>query len=390
MLVRVPLFAQTAVRLLHVIRRSGAFQAENGVGIAGDTAQCTAECGLATKGLFWYTYSMLPNLPHRANLAFRALVATLGIAAVAVLIPALVPADAPTQALIARRKTADVWVVIEEREVASGATVQPDVNVVFHVPLTVERIGREILLGGRGKDVRYWGYCYPENYDPAITDKRTGLKGLFFLSEKERAIREADAQAAQPKFGLGNLPSRDDISRAAARPQTEIRHQIDSFKGGQLCYIMSEAPLPIGLDDDGDRLNNKLEKDLNTDPDVDDTDADAILDGIEVRTGTDPLQRDSDADGLIDGIEDANWNGIIDAGETDPRSIDFDRDGLCDGQCRKRLSNGQILYIGEDRNLNGVVDEGETDPRLKDTDGDGILDLQEYLICLTQGVRVCQ
>lgn len=326
----------------------------------------------------------------RIQNGLKALTITIGIATVAILIPALVPAGTPVQALIARQKSHDTWIWIEEAQVMSGATIPPDVNVVFQVPLSVTKINREVLFGLRGEDVRYWGYCYPENSDPSVTSRRVGLKGLLFLSEKERAVRAAAEQAAKPKYSLTNLPTKDDLIRDAARPQTVFRHQIDFFKGGQLCYIMAESPLPMGLDDDGDRLNTKLEKDLGTDPLLEDTDADGITDGTEVRFATNPILRDTDLDGLIDGIEDANWNGLIDAGETDPRTIDFDRDGLCDGQCRKRLSNGQTLYIGEDRNLNGIVDDGETDPRINDSDGDGVLDLQEYLICLTQGKRACK
>lgn len=327
---------------------------------------------------------------RRIVLGVKAVAASLGIAAAAILIPMMIPANTPAEGWLVRQKKQDVWVVLEQQDVMSGATIPPDANVVFHVPLSVGRINRETLLGLKGKKVRYWGYCYPENDSQETVDRRTGLKGLLFLSEKERAVRAKLVADEQPKFSLSNLPTKDEVLRAAARPQTVIRHQIEFFKGGQLCYIMSEAPLAIGLDDDGDRLNNRLEHDLGTDELIEDTDADGILDGIEVKYGTDPKQRDTDLDGIIDGIEDADWDGIIDSDETDPRRLDTDRDELCDGLCRKRLSNGQILYIGEDRNLNGVVDSGESDPRLEDTDGDGVLDFHEYLVCLTQGKRVCK
>lgn len=306
------------------------------------------------------------------------------------MIPTLIPAGTSTEALLVRQKVQDQWVVIEEQEVMSGATVPPNVNVVFHVPLEVAKINREVLLGLKGKNVRYWGYCYPENTAAEIVDRRTGLKGLIFLSEKEREVRATQARETAPKFSLSNLPTKDDVIRAAARPQVIIKHQIDFFKGGQLCYIMTEQPLAIGLDDDGDRLNTRLEHDLDTDPLIEDSDGDGILDGIEVRYDTSPVLRDTDLDGIIDGIEDVNWNGIIDTDELDPRAVDTDRDGLCDGQCRKKLSNGQLLYVGEDRNLNGTVDNGETDPRLSDTDGDGTHDFQEYLACLTKGKRACK
>lgn len=321
---------------------------------------------------------------HRVKRGFLGLLAMAIIGGVAYAIPTLIPVE-NTSAWIVRQKPKDVWLVLDEQDVMSGATVPADVNVVFHVPLNVTRISREILLGHRGETTRYWGYCYPENNDPATVDKRTGLKGLLFLSERERAIRAEQAKADAPQFSLTNLPTKEDVRKASQRQSTVIRHQIDVFKGGQLCYLMSEAPLAIGIDIDGDRLNNRLETDAGTDPLVADSDQDGILDGIEVMYHTNPLLRDTDQDGIIDGIEDANWNGIIDTGETDPRAKDSDRDGLCDGQCSLRLANGQTIYTGEDTNLNGVLDEGETSPILADTDGDGIFDEQEFLVCFTTG-----
>lgn len=50
-----------------------------------------------------------------------------------------------------------------------------------------------------------------------------------------------------------------------------------------------------------------------------DTDADGLSDALERRTGTDPRDRDTDEDGVPDGVEDANRDGVVDAGETDPR-----------------------------------------------------------------------
>ena len=76
---------------------------------------------------------------------------------------------------------------------------------------------------------------------------------------------------------------------------------------------------------------------------------------------------DSDLDGILDEVEDANHDGIVDAGETDPFNADSDGDNIEDGV--------------EDANHNGQVDAGETDPTDKcdpnatfaecDFDGDG-------------------
>ena len=54
--------------------------------------------------------------------------------------------------------------------------------------------------------------------------------------------------------------------------------------------------------------------------------------GAESADGTVTIIIDSDRDGLTDAQEDANGNGIIDAGETDPRNPDSDGDGLTDGE----------------------------------------------------------
>src|SRR5690606_12801372 len=94
-----------------------------------------------------------------------------------------------------------------------------------------------------------------------------------------------------------------------------------------------------------------------------DSDQDGIPDEIELATGTDPNNPDTDGDGIPDGVEDANRNGVVNAGETDPRRVDSDCDGIPDGV--------------EDANKNGVVNPGGTDPRLFDTDGDGPSDGQE-------------
>jgi len=163
---------------------------------------------------------------------------------------------------------------------------------------------------------------------------------------------------------------------------------MEVFVGGQSCYVMSEEPLPVGTDNDGDGANIAVETDYGSDPNNPDTDGDGIRDGLEIfYLLTMPTKRDTDGDGLIDGIEDADRNGRIDEKtETNPREWDSDRDGLCDGLC---LVNKGMELRGEDKNLNGVVDEKETDPRKKDTDGDGILDEQEYFNCRLQKKKDC-
>jgi len=109
-----------------------------------------------------------------------------------------------------------------------------------------------------------------------------------------------------------------------------------------------------------------------------DTDADGLGDALERQTGTNPAERDSDADGLIDGDEDANHNGVLDAGETDPRNWDTDGDGLSDqeelaGFLVTRYAAGST----SGRFVNATVTRVFTDPRQADTDGDDINDWNE-------------
>lgn len=292
-------------------------------------------------------------------------------------------------AYLVRKKVVYTWKVLTPADVQSGATIPPNTHVVFHLPDTFESISRRVLLGHKGETTRYWGYCIPQNAPTEITDTRTGFPGLLFLSEKERAIRALEAEEAAATYTPGGrLPTAEELQEKEEAGRGAIRHQVELFKPNTLCYIMSEAPLPIGLDQDGDRLNDRLEKGIGTDITVPDTDGDGIIDGIEYLTNTNPRVRDTDNDGIIDGIEDANWNGREDPGETSPRVRDTDRDGLCDGMCREKLQK-QDYYMGEDKNLNGIVDEGESDPRKYSTKDNGISDQVPYIQCLAAGRTTC-
>jgi hypothetical protein len=293
------------------------------------------------------------------------------------------------QAFLVKQPESIPWISITEEEVGSGATIPKNTNGVFHLPLNFTSIDREILLGHQGKKVRYWGYCFPENYDPKITTNREGFPGLMFLSEKEQSERAKQERANEPQFTLVNLPTKLQVESLKTRRKGSIRHQINFFKPGMLCYIQTETALSIGMDIDADGLNNKLESEIGTDQGNPDTDGDGIGDGKEYLFKTSPTLRDTDGDGVIDGVEDKNWNGIMDVGETDARTKDSDRDGLCDGMCRIRLSNGQQIYAGEDKNLNGIVDGGETNPLKGDSRGDKYNDFQRFIKCILDGAGNC-
>lgn len=276
------------------------------------------------------------------------------------------------------------WKSLSPTDIESGATIPAGTHVVFHLPESFDSIPRETLLGQKGKSTRYWGYCLPQNYDPAVVDTRAGFQGLLFLSEKERAVRAAEEKKNAVVLNPFTPPTEQVIDAKNNPQKTAIRHQLEIFRPSTMCYIMSEESLAIGLDQDNDRLNSKLEQEIGTNLAQADSDQDGILDGVEYFTGTDPLLRDSDSDNIIDGVEDANWNGRVDSTETDPRMSDSDRDELCDGFCRVKVQR-QWLFLGEDKNLNGVVDKGETDPLQWASAGDDVSDYLKVLQCLATG-----
>lgn len=105
-----------------------------------------------------------------------------------------------------------------------------------------------------------------------------------------------------------------------------------------------------------------------------DSDSDGLPDYIELQFDTNPNDADTDDDGLLDGEEDANHNGVVDAGETDPRNVDTDGDGLQDGT---ELGKAQYpthpdtsLFIFQP-DLDPTTTTNPLDP---DTDHDGISD----------------
>lgn len=301
------------------------------------------------------------------------------------------------------------WRIISAAEVSDGTTIPVNTNVVFTLPMGLSPSGtitREALLGGFGETVRYWGYCLPQD-KAAHTVKKQTLPGQVFISEAERRVRLKEWEAKLPKFSIYNLPTTDRelAKQNMAPPKGLIRHEKELFSFGEVCYIMvgGKMPLPFGADNDGDGLNNSLEKAKRTDKENADSDADGISDGVEVLRGkTNPLAWDTDGDGLSDGIEDANRNGRRDQGETDPLRRDSDNDGLCDGRCpfgiiqsicgtgsgQGCIDSSRTWIAGEDRNLNGKRDDGETDPLKAYSDGIHH-DYELYLNCRFQGGTEC-
>jgi YD repeat-containing protein len=92
-----------------------------------------------------------------------------------------------------------------------------------------------------------------------------------------------------------------------------------------------------------------------------DSDSDGLPDALEATTCTDPQDPDTDNDGLQDGAEDANANGLVDAGETDPCNADTEGDGMPDGW--------EVQY---------GLDPLDPNDAAGDLDGDGLTNLEEY------------
>ena len=96
---------------------------------------------------------------------------------------------------------------------------------------------------------------------------------------------------------------------------------ISSVDTGAPTIFMALSPLP-SIDSDGDGVPDDEDAFPNDPNEQSDNDGDGIGDNADL---------DDDNDGLLDTEEDANGNGVVDAGETDPLLADTDGDGVDDG-----------------------------------------------------------
>jgi hypothetical protein len=105
-------------------------------------------------------------------------------------------------------------------------------------------------------------------------------------------------------------PLDDDTDDDGLMDGQEDTNQDGSFLGSELD--------PNDFDGDHDGLGDGLELGL-TAPNGSDTDMAFFVADADPSTTTRPSLRDTDGGGIHDGIEDANRNGMLDAGELDPR-----------------------------------------------------------------------
>ncbi|WP_304511247.1 Ig-like domain-containing protein [Desulfopila sp. IMCC35008] len=155
-------------------------------------------------------------------------------------------------------------------------------------------------------------------------------------------------------FGLGDH-DRDGLLNDQELEIGTDMYQADTDGDGMLDGLEVEFGLdPLVPDNttdfDSDGWSNGEEVSLGLDPFLDDRGADLDNDGlvteIELQLGTDPLITDTDGDGLPDGAEDANRNGVVDAGETDPLLVDSDGDGFDDN------TDGNPVTVDQENVLN--------------------------------------
>jgi len=147
--------------------------------------------------------------------------------------------------------------------------------------------------------------------------------------------------------------------------------------------------ISVQVDEDGDGLLTKTEREIGTDPTVADTDGDGLDDGSEYQLHeTDPTQADTDNDGLDDFLEingqtnatnpDTDDDGLDDGPEqdigTDPTNPDTDDDGLDDGPEQDIGTDPTNPDTDDDGLDDGPEQDIGTDPTNPDTDDDGLED----------------
>ena len=146
---------------------------------------------------------------------------------------------------------------------------------------------------------------------------------------------------------------------------------LENYKKVCLIQIKNPDKKYYEIDSDEDKIEDKLELWIQTDPFNSDTDGDGLTDGEEFLTyHTNPVNSDTDGDGLTDYDEIKKYY-------THPQKPDTDGDGYLDGQ---EVEDGYDPHTG-DSDKDGLFDADEikfgTDIKNPDTDGDGISDFEE-------------
>ena len=255
------------------------------------------------------------------------------------------------------------------------------------------------------------GRCVPDGDMGATTtspiDADTDDGGVSDGSEDKDLDGVVDNGESNPTAGNGGDDSTnpdadgdglsDDVEGELGSDPNDADSDDDGVPDGQ-------EPNPSD-DTDGDGIKNVLDPDSDGDGIKDgtemgrdcsamDTDIAAgncVADGDMGMTTTSPVDPDTDDGGVNDGVEDADQDGVVDAGETDPTKgnggdddgdADDDDDGLTDDEEATigtdpndgdsdddGVPDGEEPDVGEDTDNDGVINGNDPD-----SDGDGLFD----------------
>ncbi|GEM_PF-619665 len=219
----------------------------------------------------------------------------------------------------------------------------------------------------------------------AVDTDGDGLSDDFeaVVSGSDPTMRDTDADGLDDAEEW--LPLTDRFITDPVDADTDDDGVLDGNEGGMVIGgALTGGTSPISADTDGDGLGDGLEKGL-TEPQVSPLDPDATAPGTFVAdqdpsTKTSPAMGDTDGDGLKDGVEDANGNGVWDAGETDPLKFDTDGDGIDDGW--------ETTYSTQEACSQpplGPLDPLDPADAVLDNDGDGLTNLKEYTLTWWDG-----
>ncbi len=192
------------------------------------------------------------------------------------------------------------------------------------------------------------------------------LSDIYWGSEESQAIPHAVARPATNPAGTTKLS--DAQLRCPTAPNADCLGATGIYANWDPAIwdfgTSSDLPRLIwAMDPDGDgRVNGRI--DVNGECDN--------LTAFECQLG----DNDDDNDGILDNVEDANQNGIVDAGETSPRNADSDGDGLSDGDEINLYGTDPLNTDSDNDGVNDDKDAYPTDPNGDvDLDDDGLIEL---------------
>ncbi|MFB6068296.1 MAG: hypothetical protein ABEJ90_00005, partial [Halobacterium sp.] len=191
----------------------------------------------------------------------------------------------------------------------------------------------------------------PNGTRVVLEDRSTWGRNLGDYEKGSHVLAALDAEIRQRTDGAHTLrdvyvrhPERFDGYASFRSAVVEVTGE-ESLGPWLDRYVTTDAlpPLPddpslyvvgAALDPDDDGASSGRERDVGTNPFLNDTDVDGVGDGRELELGTDPTWRDTDGDGVGDGRE-------LELG-TDPTRRDTDGDGASDAIDRYPTDSARV------------------------------------------------